>query len=107
MLEIRSHEIRLVVSAVSVGIIMGSGLCYILVQQLQHRKQADSNKPKRIQNEYPSEIKSELSSRVRTFFGDKGFMKLESSYVVVRSYTYVIFGLSLHFTFRMSETKNR
>lgn len=34
--------------------------------------------------EYPLEIKNELSSRVRTFFGDEGFHRLEESFVVVQ-----------------------
>jgi len=89
MSEIRSHEIRLAISAVSIGIVLGSGICYILMQNL---KQDISRKEKGKQstaiqggnnNEYPSEIKSELSSRVRTFFGDKGFSKLENSFIVV------------------------
>jgi hypothetical protein len=33
---------------------------------------------------YPSEIKDELHSRVKTFFSEEGFQKLQNSFIVVR-----------------------
>jgi hypothetical protein len=32
---------------------------------------------------YPSEIKDELHSRVKTFFSEEGFQKLQNSFIVV------------------------
>jgi hypothetical protein len=37
--------------------------------------------------EYPEEIKNELHSRVKTFFSEEGFRKLQESFVIV-SHTY-------------------
>ena len=33
---------------------------------------------------YPDEIKDELHSRVKTFFSEEGFQKLQNSFIVVR-----------------------
>lgn len=37
---------------------------------------------------FPKEIKDELHSRVKTFFNEDGFEKLQDSFVVVRSYSF-------------------
>jgi hypothetical protein len=42
------------------------------------------------ETEYPEEVKSELTSRVRTFFGDNEFNELKSSFVVVDFYYYSV-----------------
>jgi hypothetical protein len=34
---------------------------------------------------YPAEIKDELHSRVKTFFSEEGFQKLQNSFIVVRT----------------------
>lgn len=39
--------------------------------------------PEGVKDEYPDEIKEELTSRVKMFFGEEGAKKLENSFVIV------------------------
>ncbi len=43
-----------------------------------------------VKQEYPEEIKHEIHSRVKTFFSEQGFSKLQDSFVIVSSTLFVV-----------------
>ena len=40
--------------------------------------------------QYPDEIKHEIHSRVKTFFNEEGFSKLQESFIIVRKFVVTI-----------------
>jgi hypothetical protein len=65
-----------------IGTLAVGGVSYALHQQ-QNFKTSQPIKNSKI---FPQEIKSELTSRVNTFFGPESFKKIEGSFIIVRLY---------------------
>ena len=69
----------LITSSAATGIFFGWGCSYLFFTKTKLESQQHTI-------DYPLAIKTELTSRVRTFFGEDGFKCLENSYVIVSIY---------------------
>lgn len=67
--------------------IIGATILYNLLSSTSTPNHEDTSSSKKIVDvtlaDYPDEIKDELHSRVRTFFGEEGFQKLQNSFIIV------------------------
>jgi len=72
----------LISTTAATGLVIGWGCSYLYFTQTsrQQKKLKSLNNAK---EDHPDAIKQELTSRVRTFFGEDGFMRLENAYVIV------------------------
>jgi hypothetical protein len=78
-----STSIALIItSTAATGIVVGWGCSYLYLTQTG-RKQRKLQSQIVPEVDHPDAIKTELTSRVRTFFGENGFKRLENAYVIV------------------------
>ena len=78
-----STSIALIItSTAATGIVVGWGCSYLYLTQTG-RKQRKLQSQIVAEVDHPDAIKTELTSRVRTFFGENGFKRLENAYVIV------------------------
>eukprot|EP01036_Dinobryon_divergens_P034528 gene34528-44631_t len=73
----------LISSSAATGIFVGWGLSYLFFTQNSRKQKLESRHTNNAIEDYPLAIRTELTSRVRTFFGEDGFKRLENSYVIV------------------------
>ena len=80
--SISTNIALIITSTAATGIIVGWGCSYLYLTQTG-RKQRKLQSQIVAEVDHPDAIKTELTSRVRTFFGENGFKRLENAYVIV------------------------
>ena len=80
----------LISSSAATGIFVGWGLSYLFFTQNSRKQKLESRHTNNAIEDYPLAIRTELTSRVRTFFGEDGFKRLENSYVIVSIYILIL-----------------
>lgn len=96
-----SRYLEAAVGAVA-GFTLGSIIVSTYLSNNNNHSHAHNNPPKTntpkssVAKEYPDELKEEMFSRVRTFFGDEGIQKLSDSFVVVSCIIYNFIHDNLH-----------